>query len=402
MQTGEESQAAAPQQQAVMPTGTGQVETWTPPPSWSRSITLRREDIELNRLPAICAATGEPTTDRLRRRWTTAPKWAGYLFLLGVLPSLVAYFVTRRSVVGYVPVAANRARRFRAGQTAGVVFLVAWLATWIMAALRPDAAGNPSSVLLLAGFVALAAVVGAAVFSQRALGFKYTVLDDRSMELTDANPAFVAAAAALHPGEPTPLVPPRPVGLWRVLAIAVSIIATLLVAGFAYTSRPVASPLAPARADTATGNVPGVPSYVPISDTGHFTASFAGTPAKTTGQATPAPGVTLNTTTWEVVTSETDEFVSYVQASRGFAPAALDQAIDGSAQGTQSTVLGRTKTTFQGMPAMTAVLHTSTGAYMEDLCVLDGRTMFLVGVGGTSNPPADYERFVSSFKILAP
>jgi hypothetical protein len=67
----------------------------------------------------------------------------------------------------------------------------------------------------------------------------------------------------------------------------------------------------------------------------------------------------------------------------------------------QLSVPGSTPTVFRGLPALSALLVSPHGGqYTKLLAVLDGHIAYVLMVSGTSQVPAGYGSFVSSFRLL--
>lgn len=387
MQTGEERQAEA----QVVPSGVGLVEGWTAPPTWARSVTLRREDVELNRLPGLCVATGEPTAQRLTRRWTSTPRGIPALAFFGLLPYLVAWALTKKSVTGSLPVSASRLARFRIAQAAGTVPLLLIPLGIVLGLFNVGGLGTPPAPERLGELdVALLVIgLGILVLAHRSIGFSYRVHDDGSMEIFRAHPAFVAAATQLHWGEaPPPLAPSRGIGAWRVIVIALTAVAMMVLAGISSTAQPSVSSASAASATQFN------------DPDGHFTAAFIGQPVK---QVQAAQNSDTGSVVWEAVTPTTDESVLYAHyIAAPDVDTALGSAIQASASALGGTVIGQQRITYQGLPAVQGTIRLPNGSYLEAVYAIDGQSLFGVIAVGREDPPADFQRFSSSVKIVGP
>lgn len=69
------------------------------------SIKLRGRDGELTeRLPKVCMFCGEPSAQRIEKKFTWNPGWVHVLILAGVVPYLIVLVVTQKAMRVRVPV----------------------------------------------------------------------------------------------------------------------------------------------------------------------------------------------------------------------------------------------------------------------------------------------------------
>ena len=78
----------------------------------------------------------------------------------------------------------------------------------------------------------------------------------------------------------------------------------------------------------------------------------------------------------------------------------LNMAVNGSAAAAKGHVERSSLVTFNGMPAAEAVIAAEHGLFVKTLIVQAPKRIYEVEVIGKDNPPAGYDRFKSSFRIL--
>jgi hypothetical protein len=186
------------------------------------AVRVWEGDLYLCAFPPLCAVTGEPTNGRWGVRFSTTPRWVILLILLGVVPFIVGWLITRRVASGSVPMS-PRARRLLARNriiapvaVIGGVVLV-FTAAFVSSVVAPDATGWIVVVGLLA---VLVGCIPFAWWMRRTdiLGY----VEERTpwgrwVVLSHVNPTFAAAvermyaqrsAPTLWPPCPPPVAPP--------------------------------------------------------------------------------------------------------------------------------------------------------------------------------------------------
>jgi hypothetical protein len=111
------------------------------------------EDLELGRLPLVCAKTGDVADGFATIEFTSTPSWTWILLLFGIFPFLIAQYFSRVRVVGQVPMSGRALQR-------------AWWFTWSWRALFGLAVlefvvafATHASSVAVAGLVTLAAAL---------------------------------------------------------------------------------------------------------------------------------------------------------------------------------------------------------------------------------------------------
>jgi hypothetical protein len=140
------------------------------------------------RLPLVCARTGAPADVMVTVRASWTPAWTWWLLAGGVLPFLVARWLTRRQRAGWIPLCGPCASRVERVRQLAVGYLITGITLLLIGGL----ARSPclaSLAIAAIGLAALAALLEPAWI----IGVRL----DRSGErviLTRVHPWFVAAA----------------------------------------------------------------------------------------------------------------------------------------------------------------------------------------------------------------
>ncbi len=80
-------------------------------------------DIHAGSLPQICVFSGEPTRGVHTVRYSTFPRWVWALLFAGLVPFIVGVALTRRTVVGTLPMNVRALRRFVVQRVATLVIV---------------------------------------------------------------------------------------------------------------------------------------------------------------------------------------------------------------------------------------------------------------------------------------
>jgi hypothetical protein len=141
------------------------------------------------RLPPVCARTGTPADTMVAVRASWTPPWTWWLLAGGVLPFLLARWLTRRQEPGWVPMSAPFASRIERVRQLGGGYLVAGITSLLVGWF----AGSPCLVRLGVAAVALA-VLAALLEPAWSVGARLD-RSGRSVTLTRVHPRFAAAVA---------------------------------------------------------------------------------------------------------------------------------------------------------------------------------------------------------------
>jgi len=190
-----------------------------------------------------------------------------------------------------------------------------------------------------------------------------------------------------YPQPPDPAARPRKRGLFAVIAVVVLVAvggtATYLI------TRPAPIPTGHTFTD------PG----------GHFSAAFP-TPPLSTTQTLTEDGADFTITEYEAQVSASDGYlVGYVVYPASFdagdSYGVLGAAIQGALSAAGGTLMSRTDGTYHGLPS-TDFLLAASGYYVEMRLVLDGESLFEIGIQSTQDPPPGFTGFANSLVILSP
>ncbi len=159
------------------------------------------DDYVIGRLPAVCAVTGEPSTDQVRFRTNVSPLNPIWILLIFLGPigwiALAFMSASRRSyLTGWLPYAHEIAKRHREQRRLVVIATsVAVVSGFVLAALMGSG--------LLVGFAFAALVVGLVVLMVLERGEPRVALDGsgRWVTLGNVHPAFVAAVTTRLAGD---------------------------------------------------------------------------------------------------------------------------------------------------------------------------------------------------------
>jgi hypothetical protein len=137
--------------------------------------------------------------------------------------------------------------------------------------------------------------------------------------------------------------------------------------------------------------------------TSHFSAEYRDKPVQD-DQSTSVGGRTINEVLWtDAIDTNTAEIVGYANFPADFSIAAPNAALDGSVAGEVSnihgTLVSKNFGTYQGFTSVDAVISAS-GGYVESRAILAGRTLYIVVVTSTNNPPELFSGFANSLHIL--
>jgi hypothetical protein len=113
-------------------------------------------DIYAGTLPQLCVFTGEPTPGVHSVRYSSVPRWVYALLFAGVLPFFAGVLLTRRTVVGKLPMSARALRRFVVQRAATLVIVVVVpVLSFVAAVAMSGSSSGASAPLGLAGFLVL-------------------------------------------------------------------------------------------------------------------------------------------------------------------------------------------------------------------------------------------------------
>jgi hypothetical protein len=137
--------------------------------------------------------------------------------------------------------------------------------------------------------------------------------------------------------------------------------------------------------------------------TSHFAASFAGTPVQDV-QSLTIRGEQVPVVLWtHSLDSNVEEAISYITYPATFdfplPNAALDAAVAGEVTNIKGTLLSKTFGTYQGFHSVDVVASAQQG-FVETRAILAGRTLFMVVVTSSQNPPELFATFAPSLHIL--
>ncbi len=205
-------------------------------------------------------------------------------------------------------------------------------------------------------------------------------------------PGYPAAAASPW-GAPPPPVPPRSRAGWLVAAVAALVVIGVgATAAVLLTGRRTSSPSAPSK-----------PAFTDPG--GHFSLAFPVTPISSS-QTQTVQGTPITITLWQASVSSTDGYmagyVAYPQSVDTSSPYTnLAGAVQGAVTGTGGTLVSQSQGTYQGFPSVDALISASN-EYVEYRVILDGHSLFEVGVVSADDPPPNFTSFANSLRILAP
>jgi hypothetical protein len=178
-------------------------------------------------------------------------------------------------------------------------------------------------------------------------------------------------------------------GLWAIaIAVAVLVVAAaLLVVGTRTGSPSSTSPPAANFTDP----------------TSHFSAAYRDKPVED-DQSAAVGSRNISEVLWtDAIDTNTAEIVGYANFPADFSIAAPNAALDGSVAGEVSnihgTLVSKNFGTYQGFTSVDAVISAS-GGYVETRAILAGRTLYIVVVTSTNNPPELFSGFANSLHIL--
>jgi hypothetical protein len=117
-------------------------------------VTVRINDLDDGRFPAVCAKTGVPCTTTVRSEWKVIPGWTWFLFFFGFVPFLFVRFCASERVDGRIPVTPAAFERQRNASRVALASLVVGLVAVVW--------GIADGRYAIAGF-GLVCVIGAAV-----------------------------------------------------------------------------------------------------------------------------------------------------------------------------------------------------------------------------------------------
>lgn len=153
----------------------------------------------------------------------------------------------------------------------------------------------------------------------------------------------------------------------------------------------------------AVGRQTANPAAVFTDPSGRFSAAYQNQPTKKDQSAT-VNGRAINQTLWsDAIDSNTAEAVGYTDFPSDFTVTdphnALDGGVNGEVRKTGGSLVSKIFGTYQGFPSVDALISAS-GGYLDTRAVLAGRTLYIVVVTATNNPPELFSSFVNSLHIL--
>lgn len=150
------------------------------------TVSVRAEEVpNLNR-GGVCAKSGVPATRTISTQAVHTPAWIWILLLFGILPLLIAYFVTRRSIGIDLP-ASEEVVQHRSRATTRMV-----AASLVSVALPIGAAATGETTLAWIGIAGLVLVVMALPFWART--WITATFNGEVVTLSRVHPNYVTAA----------------------------------------------------------------------------------------------------------------------------------------------------------------------------------------------------------------
>jgi hypothetical protein len=152
-------------------------------------IAIPVDDFRERRLPLVCARTGAPADAMVAVRASWTPRWTLLLLAGGIVPFLVARWLSRRQEAGWIPMCGPCASRVERARQLGMGYLVAGVTSLLVGGLT----SSPCLARLGMAAVALAVLAGT-IEPALTVGARL----DRSgawVILTRVHPRFAAASA---------------------------------------------------------------------------------------------------------------------------------------------------------------------------------------------------------------
>lgn len=164
----------------------------------------------------------------------------------------------------------------------------------------------------------------------------------------------------------------------------------------------VLAALAPFVIGPQTSSTPTGSTYT--DPTNHFSANFHDKPVEN-DQTMAVSGHSVPEVLWtDTINNSAAEIVGYASFPADFTFATPHAALDGSVAGevanSKGTLLSKTFGTFQGFESVDAVISL-TGTYVESRAILAGRTLYIVVVSSSNNPPELFASFANSMHIIS-
>jgi hypothetical protein len=127
-----------------------------PPPEPMSEVSIPVALFRERRLPPVCVRTGAPADAMVAVRANWTPAWTWWLLAGGVLPFLLARWLTRRHEAGWVPMSGPCASRVERVRQLAAGYLIAG----ITALFAGGVTGSPCLVQLGLAAIALVALAG--------------------------------------------------------------------------------------------------------------------------------------------------------------------------------------------------------------------------------------------------
>jgi hypothetical protein len=161
-------------------------------------------DIYAGTLPQLCVFTGEPTPGVHSVRYSSFPRWVYALLFAGILPFFAGVLLTRRTVVGKLPMNARALRRFVVQRAAMLVIVVLGVLCFVGAVATSGSSSGVAGPLGLAGFLVLLIGGSACAIWGGAISIGGVVEDrpgwGRWVRLRGVDMTFAAAVHRLYAG----------------------------------------------------------------------------------------------------------------------------------------------------------------------------------------------------------
>ena len=174
-------------------------------------VRVWAQDYAAGALPPVCAVTGQPTDQRYRRQFATAPGWVFLLILVGLIWFIIAYAITAKRVQGLLPMTPEARSRSRRPIWIGLGLIILAPVLWVAASATANPNHSVDTGFDLAGLMillGLLALVGGfiLILLRDAFGVRGKVHDVqfgagvyvRAIDMTGVHPNFVEAVTSMY------------------------------------------------------------------------------------------------------------------------------------------------------------------------------------------------------------
>jgi hypothetical protein len=167
------------------------------------TVQIRQPDLQGGRLPPLCVVCGEAADQNRAVRFSWHPGWVSWLWLVGLLPPILATLMTRRSMAAALPVCGRHWGHWSSRQRIIWAGLAVAFGLGCLGACVDTCWDKEVGEGMILSAVGMLLLVGLAIVVLYDSGVRPEEITDRTITLKGVSDRFVRAMGG-HRGEGVP------------------------------------------------------------------------------------------------------------------------------------------------------------------------------------------------------